>query len=196
VVELGCGGGQAAVGFARRDVARAVGVDLPAEQLRHARRLGDRHGVDARFVAGDVRSLPLPADRFDLALSSWVFRMVPDLDAAFGEAARVLRAGGTPVLAVPHPFYELFDPEAGEPVRSYFDPEPERRSVEGVDPDLVVHHHAVGEDPDALVEAGFAVERPLEPGTADPDDCREQWRHRPALTATVPPTLVLRAVLE
>jgi SAM-dependent methyltransferase len=195
VLELGCGGGQATVGFARRDVDRAVGVDLSVEQLRHARRLRDEYGVDAAFLAGDVRSLPLGADRFDLAFSSWVFQMVPDLDAAFDEAARVLRAGGTLVVAVPHPFYELFDPDAGEPVRSYFDPEPERRTVDGVDAELAVYHHTVGAYHGALVDAGFTVEGLLEPGTSDPDDYREQWRHRPELMATVPPTLVLRAVL-
>jgi SAM-dependent methyltransferase len=195
VVELGCGGGQATVGFARRDVAAAVGVDLSIEQLRHARRLRDRYGVDASFVVGDVRSLPLRADRFDLAFSSWVFQMVPDLDAAFGEAARILRPGGALVFAVPHPFYELFDPDTGEPDRSYFDSEPERRSVGGRDAELTIHHHAVGEYHDALVDAGFTVERLLEPGTADPDDYREQWRHRPELMATIPPTLAFRAVL-
>lgn len=76
-LELGCG--QASVGFAREGADRVVGVDISTEQLAHARRLGGTYGVDGRvrFLAGDVTALPLDADRFDLAFSSWVFQIVP-----------------------------------------------------------------------------------------------------------------------
>ena len=196
VVELGCGGGQASVGFARRDAGRVVGVDLSTRQLEHARRLRDHYGVEAGFLAADVTDLPLADDAFDLAFSSWVFQMVEDLRRCFAEAARVLRPGGVLVFAVPHPFYELFDPESRELERSYFDPEPERKSIGDLEPDLVVFHHTVGEIHGALVEAGFVVERLLEPGSDDPGEYEERWSHVPELMATVPPTLVVRARLE
>lgn len=195
VVELGCGGGQASVGFARRGAGSVTGVDFSVEQLDYAQGLADRYGVGVRFAAGDVTALPLATDGFDLAFSSWVYQMVGDLDGAFAEAARVLRPGGTLLFAVPHPFYELYDPEARELDRSYFDGEPERKSIGDLDPDLVVHHHTVGELHGALVDAGFAVEALLEPGSEDPGDYEEQWSHKPELMAMVPPTLVVRARL-
>ena len=196
VVELGCGGGQASVGFARRDTGRVVGVDLSSKQLAHARGLRDAYEVEARFLAGDVTALPLADDAFDLAFSSWVFQMVDDLDACVFEAARVLRPGGTFVFAVPHPFYELFDPETREVTRSYFDREPERKTIADLEPDLIVFHRSIGEIHRALVDAGFVVERLLEPGSADPDEYREQWSHKPDLMAMIPPTLVVRARRE
>lgn len=196
VVELGCGGGQASVGFARRGVGSVTGIDFSTEQLRHAMRLRDVYDVEAQFLAGDVTDLPLADDAFDLTFSSWVFQMVEDLEGCFAEAARVLRAGGVLVFAVPHPFYELFDPETHELKRSYFETEPERKSIGDVEADLVVFHRNVGEIHGALVDAGFTVERLLEPGTDDPDDYREQWSHKPDLMAMVPPTLVFRAVVE
>ncbi|MEF8779143.1 MAG: class I SAM-dependent methyltransferase [Haloferacaceae archaeon] len=198
VLELGCGGGQASVGFAREGADHVVGVDVSTEQLTYARRLGGTYGVEdrLRFLAGDVTALPLGADRFDLAFSSWVFQMVSDLEACFGEAARVLRPGGTLVFAVPHPYYELFDPETGELERSYFDDAPERKSIGDLEPRLTVYHHTVGEIHRALVGEGFTVERLWEPGTGDPEAYREQWSHKPELMATVPPTLVAEASLE
>lgn len=195
VVELGCGGGQASVGFARRGAASVAGVDFSTRQLEHARRLAGLYGVDVDFLAGDVTELPLASDAFDLAFSSWVFQMVGDLDACFAEAARVLREGGTLSFALPHPFYELFDPETRELDRSYFDPTPERKSIGDLDPEMVVFHHTVGEIYRALVDAGFTVERLFEPGSDDPADYEEQWSHKPELMAKVPPTLAVRAVV-
>lgn len=193
VVELGCGGGQASVGFAQEATNSVTGVDFSTEQLHHARKLRDAYGVDAQFAAADVTDLPLADDAFDLAFSSWVFQMVGDLDACFAEAARVLRPGGTLAFAVPHPFYEQFDPEERELERSYFDDAPERKSIGDVEADLVVFHHTVGAYHRALVDAGFTVERLYEPGTDDPDVYEEQWSHEPELMALVPPTLVVRA---
>lgn len=195
VVELGCGGGQGSVGFAREGADRVVGVDLSTEQLGYARELRDAYGVDVRFLAGDVTGLPLRGGSFDLAYSSWVFQQVPDLTACFTEAARVLRPGGTFVFALPHPFYELFDPETHEFERSYFDADPERKSIGDIDAAMTVFHRSVGEIHRTLVDCGFAVERLREPGDDDPNAYRQQWSHRPELMAMVPPTLVVRARL-
>ena len=195
VVELGCGGGQASVGFARRG-AHIVGVDFSIEQLRHAERLRDAYDVEAEFLAGDVTDLPLADDAFDLAFSSWVFQMVADLGVCFAEVARVLREDGAFVFAVPHPFYEVFNPETHEVERSYFTEEPERKSIGDIEADLTVFHRTVDEIHGALVDSGFVVERLLEPGSDDPEDYRKQWSHEPDLMAKVPPTLVVRAVVE
>lgn len=196
VLELGCGGGQAAVGFAREGAGRVVGVDFSTEQLAHARRLRDAHGVEVRFLAGDVTALPLRENAFDLAFSSWVFQQVSDLGQCFREAARVLCPGGALVFALPHPFYGLFDPETCELDGSYFDDAPERKSIGDLEPQMTVFHHTVESIHRSLVDAGFAVDRLLEPGTDDPDAYREQWSHKPELMAMVPPTLVVKATLE
>jgi SAM-dependent methyltransferase len=198
-VELGCGGGQASVGTALAGADTVVGVDFSGEQLAHARRLRDLYGADAAFVAGDVTALPLAADTFDAAFSGWVVQMVADLDAFLAEARRVLRPGGLLVVDLPHPFYELFDPDTETLERSYHDGG--RREIvidEAYDADLVVFDRNVGEIHRALVDAGFAVKRLLEPGSADPDDYDDAPldSQRPSLMANVPRTLRFWAVVE
>jgi len=194
VLELGCGGGQASVGFAREGVDRVVGLDFSTEQLDYARRLREAYDVETSFVAGDVSDLPIADDAFDLAFSSWVFQMVEDLRAAFAEAARVLRPDGVFVFAIPHPFYEIYDPETRAIERSYFDSRRERKSIGDIDADMVVFHRTVAEIHRALTEAGFVVDELLEPGDDDPEIYREQWSHEPDLMALVPPTFVVRAL--
>jgi SAM-dependent methyltransferase len=175
-VELGCGGGQGSVGTAERGADPVVGVDFSGEQLRHARRLGDLYGVDARFLQGDVTDLPFPDDAFEVASSEAVYQMVADLEGAFREARRVLRDGGVFVVSVPHPIYEVLDVEAGTFAKDYLGADRRRIIIdEGYDAEMVVFDRTVADLHNALVDAGFEVRRLLEPRhhraeRADPAD--------------------------
>lgn len=174
VVELGCGGGQGSVGTALAGAGRVVGVDLAEEQLRHARRLRDYYGADVEFLQGDATRVPLADDAFDAAFSEAAFQLVADLDAAVREARRVLRPGGAFYLSVMHPFRELFDPETGALRRGYHaSPRREIAIDESYDADLVAFDRTVSELHRALVDAGFVVERIVEPEPVDHEDGHE-----------------------
>lgn len=197
--ELGCGGGQASVGTAAGGADRVVGVDFSGAQLEHARHLRDCYGVDARFVAGDVTTLPLANDAFDVAFSGWVVQMIEDLDAYLSEARRVLRDEGVLGVDVPHPFYECFDPATESIERSYH--RSGRREVtidEAYDSKLIVFDRTVSDLHNALVDAGFDVRRVLEPGSDDPEayDDDPLDSNRPSLMAKVPRTLRFWAVVR
>jgi SAM-dependent methyltransferase len=196
-VELGCGGGQASVGTAMEGADTVVGVDFSSEQLRHARKLRDLYGVDARFVHGDVTDLPFADDSFDVAFSGWVVQMIASLDAFLAEAHRVLRPAGVLVFDLPHPFYECFDPSTATLDRSYHDTG--RREVtinEEYDAEMVVFDRTVADLHNAAVDAGFDVKRVLEPGSDDPDDYDDDplESNQPDLMAMVPRTLRFWAV--
>ncbi|MCL3837896.1 class I SAM-dependent methyltransferase [Aeromicrobium duanguangcaii] len=52
---------------------------------------------------GDIQSMPqVPSDTYDTAVSLEVLEHVPDPRRALAEVFRILRAGGTVVLSVPH----------------------------------------------------------------------------------------------
>ena len=162
-VEVGCGGGQGSVGTAELGAETVVGVDFSGEQLRHARRLRDFYGVDARFVKGDVTRLPFADDRFDVASSEAVFQMVERLDRALREVRRVLRDGGVFVLSLPHPLYENLDNDTGTVEGDYFDPGPREIAIdEDYESKLTVFDRTVADLHNALVDAGFEVRRLVE----------------------------------
>ena len=191
VLELGCGGGQCSVALADRG-ATVTGVDLSQEQLAYARELATDHGADVAFLGGDVTDLGLVDDSFDIVFNAYVFQWVDDLGACFRETARVLRPGGRFVFAMPHPVYGLADPESHRVEESYFDTGRQVESVEDVETDMVTFRHRVSDVYNALVEAGFRVERMREPGSSDPDDYEEgPWgENRPELLAKLPKTLI------
>ena len=69
-----------------------VGVDLSADQLRVARRRAD--APDVALVAADAAALPFADGSFDAVVSVLTHTDFDHPEAAFAEAARVLRRGG------------------------------------------------------------------------------------------------------
>jgi SAM-dependent methyltransferase len=65
------------------------------EMLELARRNQREAGVEnAEFVKGTIEELPLPDESVDVIISNCVINLSGDKPTVFGEAARVLRAGG------------------------------------------------------------------------------------------------------
>ncbi len=98
-LELGCGTGRLIVPLARAGVTM-VGIDRSEAMLSRARERRGRLRRDTRppLVCGDIRALPFPSKSFGAVLAPYgmLQSLVADrdLDAALGEAARVLRRGG------------------------------------------------------------------------------------------------------
>lgn len=82
---------------------RVHAVDLAPRTIRYAQQRAHTYNVDAsRFITADVRSLPYPADMFDIIISSSTLDHFPetDLRAALLELYRVLKPNGILLLAV------------------------------------------------------------------------------------------------
>ena len=100
LVDIGTGTGQLALGALRRwPAATIVGVDASAGMRAVAdaeadRALGasDRARFSSRVASAD--ELPFDDGTFDVALSSFVFQLVPRRARALREARRVLRPNG------------------------------------------------------------------------------------------------------
>ena len=87
VLEVGCGTGRLLTritGFARQ----ALGIDLSAKMLAHARARG------LRVVQGSATALPLAPASVDVACAFKVLAHVPDVRLALAELTRVVRPGG------------------------------------------------------------------------------------------------------
>lgn len=91
LVDLGCGAGLLAPHVAGLGY-RHVGVDLVTRSLGLAR----DHGLSP--VRGDVNAVPLADGCADVVSAGEILEHVADPVAVVGEAARVLRPGGTLVL--------------------------------------------------------------------------------------------------
>lgn len=89
VVDVGGGPGRA---IRRLDLPERIVVDAAPGMLRRAR----SHGLAA--IAGDAGRLPLATESIDAMLIVDALHHMPQVDAVFAEAARVLRPGGVLVV--------------------------------------------------------------------------------------------------
>ena len=191
VLELGCGGAQCSIAFARQG-ANAIGVDISSEQLAFAKRLVEREKVKVELRQGDLADLAfVRADTMDLVFSAYAFGYVEDLDRVFRQVHRVLKPEHPLVFSLPHPAYDMIDDEADPPFvirRSYFDRSP--IEVERAATSFTEYRHTLGDLFTSLSRANFRVDTLLEPEPLVGAPRSQHWR--PAFTQ-VPRTLVMRA---
>jgi SAM-dependent methyltransferase len=176
VLDAGCGPGIYAAWLLEHG-AEVVGLDISPRMVERARaRLGER----AAFHVADL-SQPLTMlddASFDLVVSALALDYVRDWATLFRELARVLRPGGVFAFSVVHPADEFY---RMHPQGCYFDIE--RVEITFTWPDEGVHQivpyfrRPLQAMLTPLLEAGFQLERLVEPQPTDGFAARDPKEH-------------------
>jgi 2-polyprenyl-3-methyl-5-hydroxy-6-metoxy-1,4-benzoquinol methylase len=169
VLDVGCGHGRASRGLARRGAA-VVGVDLSGELIAIARARDDLDGLDIVYHAADVARPPkwwngVP---FDGAVCEMAMMDIEDLRGAIDGVAQTLRHDGWFVVSMVHPCFPGNDAGLSSwPVgATYFD---EGRwtsadhNPDGVRLRVGSSHRTISTYVNTLVDAGFRIDRLVEP---------------------------------
>lgn len=104
----GAGGQQAPVlAMAGADVTV---LDLSEKMLERDRMMAERYDLDIKCVHGNMCSMDCFADNaFDMIVNPASLMYVPDVSTVFLECARILKKGGTIIMAAPAPVFYLCD---------------------------------------------------------------------------------------
>lgn len=96
VLDAGCGIGGSAIWLAKNVGCRVTGITVSVQQVRHARRHAQRHGVAERvdFQVADFCRTPFPDASFDVVWAIESSCYAVDKRDFFREAYRLLRKGG------------------------------------------------------------------------------------------------------
>jgi ubiquinone/menaquinone biosynthesis C-methylase UbiE len=109
VVDLGCGGGQNSVALKKMG-AEVMGVDISSEQTGLAEKLAKECGLSIEFKTADISSLPfVGASTQDLALSACAVSFVENIDRFFSETFRILKSRGRFILSDMNPLQYVID---------------------------------------------------------------------------------------
>jgi SAM-dependent methyltransferase len=198
VLVLGCGGGQECIVLAKQG-AQVVGIDLSDKQIEYGRRLADREGVIVTLLQGNVEELREIDDASqDIVLSLHALNYVERADRAFGEAFRVLKPGAPFVFSVHHPFDACLDdtPPYGV-AKGYWQRELDWQwdfPEASVSARMRSWYRPVSEWCSLLTDAGFRIERLLEPPPTE--EAYSPWDRGYSLEKMrlVPANLIVKAV--
>ena len=112
VLDAGCGPGSLAEEIAKRG-HKTTGLDYSLDMVAQASRSVESAGTKcARFIQGDLDSLPFQDSSFDAVICVGVLQYLPDDRISIAELGRVLRPGGIAIITFPNIFRisNLFDP--------------------------------------------------------------------------------------
>jgi len=200
VIDLGCGEGSNTRRFAKLG-GQMTGVDLSEGMIRRARGKEEEEPLGIVYETGSYGDLPSFEDgQFDCAVSTMALMDGPDLPAAFRAAHRVLKPGGTLCFSVLHPCFItpvvqwLRDEQgvcSGLRVGRYFEKEPfvdywhfsRRPNTHGVQDyeapfEVPRFPRALSDYVNALIEAGFRIDRMDEPRPSEDLAREHEWLAR------------------
>lgn len=195
ILEIGCGGAQCGIAMAKKG-AKVTGIDISKEQLKFAEKLAEKNKVKIDLYQGDVKKLKqIKSNRQDLVFSAWALQYVDDLESCFKEAYRVLKKGGNFVLALPHPFYSLVDPEKLNLKESYFRPSKWEEVFSDENKKFVLYYRKISDIINTFIKSNFKIEKVLEPDSRKhhkDDPWYNIWEFTPKLMKYLPPTIIFK----
>jgi SAM-dependent methyltransferase len=152
---------------------RVVGVDLSGDQLRLARQRAGPPG--AVLVAADASALPFADGSFDAVVSVLTHTDLDHPEAAFAEAARVLRRGGRLSYVGTHPCFVTPFVERRSAGAHLLHPGYRQRGWHhagpgfgtGIRPRVGVHHLPLADLIGVALATGLTLTRLEEPGDDD-----------------------------
>ncbi|WP_248732530.1 class I SAM-dependent methyltransferase [Pseudomonas sp. MWU13-2517] len=129
VVQLCCNNGRECLSLFGLGARSVVGVDQSRAFIQQAGELADVSPHCPQFIESDIHHLPEPLmGQFDVALVTiGVLGWMPDVALFMRQVASTLKPGGVLVMYETHPFLEIFDPRAANPMlpaSSYFQRDP------------------------------------------------------------------------
>jgi len=198
VLEIGCGGGQCAIAFAKRG-AVATGIDLSDAQVEFARSLAERERVQVTFLRGNIEDLsPLADESQEVVFSAYGLGYVEHLDRCFAEVRRVLVPGGLFVFSGDHPFWHCLAEQSLTIACSYHDRSPDlwhwTYEEMGIRAPMRSFHRTVGDWFRALTSAGLEVLDIVEPEPVE-SGSGQDWGdyYSPERQRMVPATIIFKS---
>ncbi|MCX6742096.1 MAG: class I SAM-dependent methyltransferase [Candidatus Pacearchaeota archaeon] len=166
ILEIGCGGAQCGIAMAKKG-AKVIGIDISEEELKFAKDLVNKNKVNIKLIQGSILNLKvIKSNSQDIVFSAYSLQYIGNLKKCFKEVYRVLKVNGIFTFSLEHPFFYTLDHKGEKIKQSYFD------AGEIVEDDFwpdgskhtfVGYSHKIQDLFDALVQAGFFVERIIEP---------------------------------
>lgn len=193
VVQLCCNNGRESLSLFSLGARSVVGVDQSGAFLQQARELAEASPYGPEFVETDIHHLPERLlGRFDVALVTiGAMNWMPDVALFMRHVASTLKPGGTLVIYETHPFLEMFDPLAANPMlpaSSYFQRDPfvlqssivYEGQAEDAGPTSYWYVHTLGSVVSGAIAAQLRITHLQEYPHSNREELYDKYEHQPA----------------
>ncbi len=170
ILDLGCGCGDHCAAFVRMGAEKVTGVDISVKMLAAAQEENSHPAIT--YLNMPMESIGVLNDTFDVVTSSLAVHYVEDFQKLVRDVFSLLKAGGIFVFSQENPINTCFSggdrwtrDEHGSKIHANlanYSTDGERQSVWFVD-GVKKYHRTFSSIVNTLVEAGFVVERMIEP---------------------------------
>jgi SAM-dependent methyltransferase len=168
VLDLGCGYGENCAEFLKMGAARVVGVDISEKMLAVAK--AETSGIT--YLQADMNDLSAIEGQYDVVFSSLALHYIEDFDKLCRQVAALLNQGGYFIFSQEHPLttspingVTWTRNEQGQ--RLHYNltdyARSGRREMTWLIDGVVKYHRTFSDVVNGLTNAGFAVEKMLEP---------------------------------
>lgn len=206
ILELGCSAGRYSFLFEKENPHSVVGIDISDEMINIAKEKAVNQGSKVKFVHGDISNLDLYInEKFDFIFSSTTFHYIEDIKGLFNKIYNALDDSGVCVISLMHPVYTAQYPvdKNGEfpsdddwvvryldkSKRAYIQPWIEFN--DNIENFLSTsYHHTVGDYFNAIIEAGFKIDRVEEP--YPPENWKQKYFGRYNAFIETPSYMILK----
>ncbi len=170
ILDLGCGFGEHCRMFVEKGAAKVVGIDISEKMLAVAQEENSDERIT--YINMPMENIDELKGKFDLVISSLAFHYVEDFKGVIGKINNLLTDGGLLIFSQENPLCTCHSggnrwtrDEKGNKLYlnlSNYGIEGERETVWFVD-NVKIYHRMFSTIVNDLTEAGFAIERMIEP---------------------------------
>lgn len=175
ILDIGCGMGQHAKQYSDMGAQSVLGIDISEKMLFYAREHYGAENIIYRQMA--LENLSELEDQYDLVTSSLVFDYAEDLEKLMKDVFQHMKNGAHFVFSMSHPMATAWDGSCDRYTRtanherlyaniSNYMVEG-KRSVKWVVDDYELYHRTFSSIVNAIIKAGFQIERCEESRTSD-----------------------------
>lgn len=163
MLEIGCGSGHSLKYHADHDAGELWGLDLSVSQINNAKKHLSVYNYNPTLICASMEEESgIPKDYFDVVYSIYAIGWATDLTHVFKKISSYLKKDGTFIFSWKHPLHSCVAVDEGNLIfkNSYFDEGYNTHEVD--DMDIVLSSRKISTYINALVEAGFIIEKMIE----------------------------------
>lgn len=163
MLEIGCGSGHSIKYHAESNPSELWGLDISHKQLENAKAYLAENNCFPKLICSPMEDdCGIPEDYFDVVYSIYAVGWASDINALFKRIASYLKKDGIFIFSWKHPISSCVAVENEELIfnKSYFDEEWQSLLVH--DMEIKLRSRKISTYINALVEAGFVIERMVE----------------------------------